>query len=94
VALQQGGWEKDFIAGVIDVKSVEVESAEGVADRIRACLDVVKPERLGLSTDCGLINLPRRVAQAKLLALVEGTNIVRAELRAGERVADGGMSLV
>ena len=82
VALEKGGWEKDFIAGVIDVKSVEIETAEGVADRIRACLDVVKPEHLGLSTDCGLINLPRRVAQAKLRSLVEGANIVRAELGA------------
>ena len=81
LALQKGGWEKDFIAGVIDVKSVEVESAEGVADRVRACLDVVKPDKLGLSTDCGLINLPRRVAQAKLRSLVEGRNIVRAEVQ-------------
>ena len=80
LALEKGGWEKDFIAGVIDVKSVEVETAEGVAARIRACLDVVKPEHLGLSTDCGLINLPRRVAQAKLRSLVEGANIVRAEI--------------
>jgi 2-hydroxypropyl-CoM lyase len=81
VALEKGGWEKDFIAGVIDVKSVEIEAAEAVADRIRACLDVVPPERLGLSTDCGLINLPRRVAQAKLRSLVEGANIVRAEVQ-------------
>src|SRR5205807_1049505 len=73
VALEKGGWEKDFIAGVIDVKSVEIEAAEAVADRIRACLDVVPAERLGLSTDCGLINLPRRVAQAKLRSLGAGS---------------------
>ena len=91
MALQKGGWEKDFIAGVIDVKSVEIETAEGVAERIRACLDVVKPENLGLSTDCGLINLPRRVAQAKLRSLVEGANIVRREIRAS---AVAGMSLL
>ena len=64
------------------MKSVEIEAAEAVADRIRACLDVVPAERLGLSTDCGLINLPRRVAQAKLRSLVEGANIVRAEVQA------------
>ena len=80
VALENGGWDKDFIAGVIDVKSVEIEAAEAVADRIRACLEVVKPQNLGLSTDCGLINLPRRVAQGKLRSLVEAANIVRAEL--------------
>lgn len=93
VALEQGGWDKDFIAGVIDVKSVEIEAAEAVADRIRACLEVVKPEKLGLSTDCGLINLPRRVAQGKLRSLVEAANTVRAELHADARApltSDGG----
>jgi 2-hydroxypropyl-CoM lyase len=93
VALEKGGWDKDFIAGVIDVKSVEIEAAEAVADRIRACLEVVKPEKLGLSTDCGLINLPRRVAQGKLRSLVEAANIVRAELNADHEAppdSDGG----
>jgi len=93
VALEKGGWEKDFIAGVIDVKSVEIEAAEAVADRIRACLGVVKPENLGLSTDCGLINLPRRVAQGKLRSLVEAAHIVRAELQADHEAplsSDGG----
>ena len=81
-SLQRGGWDRDFIAGVIDVKSVEIETPETVAERIRACLHVVRPEHLGLSTDCGLINLPRRVAQAKLRSLVDGANVVRAEVRA------------
>ncbi len=86
-ALKKGAWEKDFIAGVIDVKSVEIEQADEVADRVRACLEVVPPERLGLSTDCGLINLPRRVAQAKLVSLVQGAEIVRAEIRARQTEA-------
>lgn len=78
--LGQAGWERPFIAGVIDVKSVEIDQADEVADRIRSCLKFVPAERLGLTTDCGLINLPRRVAYAKLRALVEGARIVRAEL--------------
>jgi 5-methyltetrahydropteroyltriglutamate--homocysteine methyltransferase len=78
--LGHAAWEKPFIAGVIDVKSVEIDQADEVADRIRACLKFVPAERLGLTTDCGLINLPRRVAHAKLRALVEGAKIVRAEL--------------
>ena len=57
-----------------------------MADLIRGCLEVVPPARLGLSTDCGLINLPRKIAQAKLGALVQGADIVRAELTA--RAAD------
>jgi 5-methyltetrahydropteroyltriglutamate--homocysteine methyltransferase len=81
-ALEKNNWERDFIAGVIDVKSVEIEQADQVADRIRACLEVVPAERLGLSTDCGLINLPRRVAQAKLVSLVQGAQIVRGEVTA------------
>ena len=81
--LGQAAWEKPFIAGVIDVKSVEIDQADEVADRIRACLKFVPAERLGLTTDCGLINLPRRVAHAKLRALVEGAKIVRAELGEG-----------
>ena len=72
-------WTKPFVAGVIDVKSLITETADEVADRIRACLEYVPIERLGVSTDCGLPNLPRLIAQHKLKALVEGANIIRAE---------------
>ena len=67
------------MAGVIDVKSTVTESADEVADRIRQVLEYVPADRLGLSTDCGLINLKRWIAQLKLTALVEGAEIVRAE---------------
>jgi 5-methyltetrahydropteroyltriglutamate--homocysteine methyltransferase len=43
----------------------------------------VPAERLGLSTDCGLINLPRMIGANKLRALVDGAEIVRAEIKAG-----------
>ena len=78
--LSANGWAKDFVAGVIDVKSTVTETADEVADRIRKVLEVVPAERLGLSTDCGLINLPRMIAANKLRALVSGAEIVRAEL--------------
>lgn len=74
-------WEKDFVAGIIDVKNTVTETADEVADRIRAVLEFVPAERLGLSTDCGLINLPRMVAASKLRALADGAAIVRAELQ-------------
>jgi methionine synthase II (cobalamin-independent) len=73
-------WSKDFVAGIIDVKSTVTETADEVADRIRAVLEFVPPERVGLSTDCGLINLPRAIAAGKLRALADGAAIVRAEL--------------
>jgi 2-hydroxypropyl-CoM lyase len=75
-------WTKDFVAGVIDVKSTVTESADEVADRIREVLEYVPAERLGVGTDCGLINLPRMIAQPKLRALHDGAAIVRAELQA------------
>jgi 5-methyltetrahydropteroyltriglutamate--homocysteine methyltransferase len=67
---------------VIDVKSTVTESADEVADRIRQVLEYVPADRLGLSTDCGLINLPRMIALGKLRALGDGAAIVRAELQA------------
>jgi methionine synthase II (cobalamin-independent) len=74
------GWDRDFVAGVIDVKSTITETADEVADRIRQCLEYVPAERLGLTTDCGLVMLQRMTAQSKLRALAEGAAIVRAEL--------------
>jgi 5-methyltetrahydropteroyltriglutamate--homocysteine methyltransferase len=69
-----------FWAGVIDVKSTITETAEQVAGRIRRLLEIVPADRLGVTTDCGLILLQRYIAQEKLHALVAGTNLVRAEL--------------
>ena len=80
--LKDNNWQRDFVAGVIDVKSTITETADEVADRIRMVLKYVAPEKLGLSTDCGLVNLPRMVAQGKLRALADGAAIVRKELGA------------
>ena len=51
-----------------------------VAQRVRAALEVLPPDRLMVNPDCGLRNLPGEVARAKLHALTEGTPIVRREL--------------
>jgi 5-methyltetrahydropteroyltriglutamate--homocysteine methyltransferase len=80
--LVDNNWSKDFVAGVIDVKNMITETADEVADRIRQVLEYVPAERVGLSTDCGLVNLPRMIAVSKLRALVDGANIVRKELLA------------
>ncbi len=66
--------------GVIDVGRNDVESALQVAQRLRAALEVVPPQRLIAAPDCGCTALPRAVARAKLDALVGGARIVRAEL--------------
>jgi 5-methyltetrahydropteroyltriglutamate--homocysteine methyltransferase len=72
--------DKRVHAGVIDVRNLEVEQPDQVAERIRAVLAVVDPERVTLTTDCGMKQLPRTVARAKLGSLAAGARIVRGEL--------------
>jgi methionine synthase II (cobalamin-independent) len=79
--LEEHGWDRPFVAGVIDVKSTITETADEVADRIRQVLEYVPADRLGLTTDCGLINLNRMISASKLRALADGAAIVRAELQ-------------
>jgi 5-methyltetrahydropteroyltriglutamate--homocysteine methyltransferase len=81
--LQDFPADKELGAGVIDVKAFRVETADDVADRLRALLRLVSPERLWVNPDCGLWETPRRAAAAKLRAMVEGARVVRRELGAG-----------
>ena len=70
-------------AGVIDVKAFKAETADDVAERIRAVLACgIAPEKLWLNPDCGFWETPRWVVKQKLAALVKGAAIVRAELGA------------
>lgn len=73
--------EKDVQIGVLDVRTTQIESPEQIADRIRKVLKVLAPERVTLSTDCGMKPLPRMVAKMKLRALAEAAKIVRKELK-------------
>jgi 5-methyltetrahydropteroyltriglutamate--homocysteine methyltransferase len=72
--------DKELGAGVIDVKAFKAETADDVAERIRAFLSHIPPERLWVNPDCGFWETPRWVAKAKLAALCEGTRRVRAEV--------------
>jgi len=68
-------------AGVIDVKAFKAETAEDVAERVRALLACgIAPDKLWLNPDCGFWETPRWATRQKLAALVEGTRIVRKEL--------------
>lgn len=71
---------KGIEAGVIDIRCLEVEQHEQVAERIRKLLRHVEPARVTLTTDCGMKQLPRYSAVGKLHALVAGAELVRAEL--------------
>jgi 5-methyltetrahydropteroyltriglutamate--homocysteine methyltransferase len=72
--------DKELGAGVIDVKAFWAETAQDVAERIRAFLPHIPPERLWLNPDCGFWETPRWVVKRKLAALCEGAQIVRNEL--------------
>jgi 5-methyltetrahydropteroyltriglutamate--homocysteine methyltransferase len=71
---------KKIMVGVIDLGSADIETADVVAARIRRALEVLPPERLVVAPDCGMKYLARNVAFGKLVAMVRGTEIVRAEL--------------
>jgi 5-methyltetrahydropteroyltriglutamate--homocysteine methyltransferase len=62
------------------VKAFKSETAADVAERIRAFLQFIPPERLWLNPDCGFWETPRWVTKHKLAALCEGTALVRKEL--------------
>ena len=72
--------DKEVAIGVLDIRTTQIESPEQVADRIRKVIAVVPPERVYLTTECGMKPLPRIVARMKLKALAEGAQIVRDEI--------------
>lgn len=72
--------DKRIILGVLDLSTHEIETPETVAARIRRALPHVPADRIVVAPDCGLKYLPRDVAFRKMVAMVEGTRIVRAEL--------------
>jgi 5-methyltetrahydropteroyltriglutamate--homocysteine methyltransferase len=71
---------KTIVLGVLDLNDPAVESAEGVAARLRQALAHLPAERLVAAPDCGMKYLPRATAFGKLKALTAGAAIVRREL--------------
>ena len=74
--------DKKIAIGVIDHHTLQVERPEEIADHIRRALKHIPVERLVISSDCGMgrEGMSRRHAYYKMVALVQGTNIVRREL--------------
>jgi 5-methyltetrahydropteroyltriglutamate--homocysteine methyltransferase len=75
---------KDFAMGAVDAHVAEVEPVEEIKRNIRHGLEVVPPERLTISPDCGLKLLPREVAYGKMENMVRAVREVEAALDAGE----------
>jgi len=69
------------VIGVIDHHTLQVERPDEVADLIREALKHVPPERLIISSDCGMgrEGMSRRHATYKMVAMVLGTNLMRKE---------------
>jgi 5-methyltetrahydropteroyltriglutamate--homocysteine methyltransferase len=72
---------KDVMVGVIDVASDTIETPQDVADTIGRALQFVARERLIACTNCGMAPMDRRIALAKLEALVKGATLANG--RAG-----------
>ncbi len=72
--------DKQIAVGLVDVKNYYIETPEDVAERLRAVLTVLPPERVTVTPDCGFSQTARWAAKRKLVAMVAGTQIVRREL--------------
>jgi 5-methyltetrahydropteroyltriglutamate--homocysteine methyltransferase len=74
--------DKKVVIGVIDHHTLQVERPDEIAALIREALKHIPPERLIISSDCGMgrEGMSRRHATYKMVAMVLGTNIVRKEL--------------
>jgi 5-methyltetrahydropteroyltriglutamate--homocysteine methyltransferase len=75
---------KDLALGVVDAHTAEVEPVEVIKENIKKGFEVVPPERLTISPDCGLKLLPREVAYGKMENMVKAAREVEQELDAGE----------
>ena len=71
---------KTVILGALNMADQTKESADGVADRIRAALEHVSVDRLIIAPDCGMKYLSRDIAFGKLQSLADGASIVRREI--------------
>ena len=71
---------KTVMLGVISLADPAVETPDVVAERLRAGLKYLPPERLIAAPDCGLKYLPRDTAFGKLKSLSAGARMVRESL--------------
>ncbi|MFB6297769.1 MAG: methionine synthase [Salinirussus sp.] len=77
-------FETDLAMGVVDAHVAEVESVEQIKRNVRKGLEIVPPDRLTISPDCGVKLLPREVAYGKMENMVRAVREVEADLDAGE----------
>src|SRR4029078_8394691 len=98
-AVAQAITDKKVCIGVIDHHTLQVESPGEVADLLLRALKMIPVERLVISSDCGMgrEGMSRRHAFYKMVALVQGVNLVKKELGlpvTESQAADPKMSLL
>ena len=71
---------KKVMLGVHRPQRSRDRDAAKVAERIRAGLKFMTPDKLLPAPDCGMKYLPRATAFGKLKSLAEGAAIVRQEI--------------
>lgn len=77
--------DRDVVVGVVNHRTTAVESIATGTEIIKKALKYVPPEKLGVGSDCGLILLPRLVAQFKLKAISTVARECREELLGWEQ---------
>jgi 5-methyltetrahydropteroyltriglutamate--homocysteine methyltransferase len=78
--------QKKICIGVVDHHTLQVETPDQVAALVRKALEHIPAERLILGSDCGMgrEGMSRRHAFYKMVSIVQGTNLVRRELKLPE----------
>ena len=76
---------KELGLGVVNPRTTEIESVAAIEARMREALQYLPPERLFVNPDCGFGTFSNRpvntlaIAEAKLTAMVEAANRLRAD---------------
>ncbi|GAC1391023.1 MAG: methionine synthase [Ktedonobacteraceae bacterium] len=67
---------KQIAVGAADVQSLNVESPETIAERVKQYGKFLAPEQTMITSSCGLNHLPRHIAFGKLQAIVGAKRIL------------------
>ena len=78
----KGNLPKKVAVGVVSHRSLQVDTPEEVAGRVRMAMEHIDPQQLILSTDCGFgrQGCNRDIAFFKTAAIAQARDIVRGEL--------------
>ena len=68
-----------LMLGVLDVGSETVEDVEGLVARGQEALDTLNPRQIILAPDCGMVQISREAAKAKLVNLAKATAILNGD---------------